>query len=242
MSVLVAEQRLEAVRFEVFQEVPIDLHADPQRYAGYLFAGQAKYGEPFFIAELEKIRLRREYCARVAREGHLPFHEDKMRSDEFWMEYEEINRLWLPEDPVYAGTRPGVALTTTADPFTSKAGASGQHRILEIFMGGEATVSAVARVALNRPGTNGVTATNQTPEKMNTRSPAAVSTFVTGWTTQPVRSTNDLILLAFNAFGGGDRFVPQPGAEIYAVNSEELSCRSLSGTSTVSTHVHWEEL
>ena len=240
MSVLVAAQRLEAVRFRAVRAVPL---ADWRQLA-YMSAGERKYGEPFYVAEEIKTALRRRYAQEQARTRTRGVRAEDFarRSREFWEEYEDVNRRLLPEDPVYSGTRQGIALSTTADLWTLTVGASGQHRILELFIAGEATASAVARVAVNRPSTAGATPTNQTPEKFSTRSPAAVSTFATAWTTQPTLAANDLITMTFNAFGGSDKFVPQPGAEIYQVNGEQVSSRSRSGTSTVSAHAIWEEL
>jgi hypothetical protein len=113
--------------------------------------------------------------------------------------------------------------------------------VLESFAAGEATVSTVVRIAIQR-STGGTTPTNQTPEKFSTRSPAAVATFATTWSAQPTLSGAALMFHAFNAFGGGDRWVAQPGEEVYLVNGELLSCRSASGTPVVSAHVVWEEL
>ena len=103
----------------------------------------------------------------------------------------------------------GFTLATTTDIFTLTSGASGQDRVCESTISGEATASAVNRVAFQR-STGGATPTNQTPEKLNTRSPAAASTTATTWTTQPTLSGNAAFFHAFNAFGGSDRWVPGP--------------------------------
>lgn len=163
------------------------------------------------------------------------------RSWAMWAEYEDINRRLLPEDPVYSGSRPGATLATTTDLWTLTSGASGQLRVLESFLGGESTVSTVLRFAIQM-STSGTTPTNQTPEKFNTRSPAAVATFATTWSAQPTLSGNAALFHAFNTFGGSDRWVPSPGSEIYLVNGEKLSGRSAVGTPVVSGHLIWEEL
>lgn len=160
---------------------------------------------------------------------------------DFWREYDAINQLWTPEDPVYTGSRSGVTLATTTDLWTLTVGSSGQARLLESYLGGEATTSTVLRFA-NQFSTSGTTPTNQTPEKTNSRSPAAVSTFATAWSTQPTLSGVAVFFHAFNAFGGTDRWVPPPGAEIYLVNSEKWSGRSAVGTPVVSGHLFFEEL
>lgn len=197
-------------------------------------------------AELLKVALRWKYWAAEARLDRARFSEydlaaQRARSTEMWAEYEEINRRLIPEDPVYSGVRAGVALSTTADLWTYTAGATGQARALEVSIGGEATASAVNRVGLYN-STSGATPTNQTLEKFSTRSPAAVGTFATTWTTQPTLNANAVLLFAFNAFGGGDKWIAQPGAELYVVNSEKISLRSASGTSTVSSHLIIEEM
>lgn len=193
------------------------------------------------VAEAAKQALRERYAASAMRETTRDFDVMVTRSRAFWQEYEDINRRLLPEDPVYSGSRAGVTLATTTDLWTLTVGASGQLRILESFVGGEATTSTVVRIAVQR-STTGTTPTNQTPEKFSTRSPSAVATFATTWAAQPSLTGQPLLFHAFNAFGGGDRWVAQPGQEVYLVNSEVLSCRSASGIPVVSAHVVWEEL
>lgn len=197
-------------------------------------------------AELEKTALRWRYWAAEARMDRGRFTEfdyaaQAARSAEMWAEYEDINRRLIPEDPVYSGARPGVTLSTTVNAWTYTAAATGQARVLEVSIAGEATASAVNRVGLYL-STGGATPTNQTMEKFSSRSPAAAGTFATAWTTQPTLNTNPVLWFAYNAFGGGDKWVSQPGAEIYLVNGEQISFRSASGTSVISTHVIVEEM
>lgn len=197
-------------------------------------------------AELLKVALRWKYWAAESRLDRARFDQfdyaaQRARSWEMWAEYEEINRRLIPEDPVYSGTRGGVALSTTADLWTYTSAATGQARLLEVSIQGEAAASAVNRAGLYL-STSGATPTNQTMEKFSSRSPAAAGTFATAWTTQPTLNTNPLLWFAFNAFGGGDKWVAQPGAEVYLVNGEKTSQRSATGTSTVSGHVIVEEM
>lgn len=197
-------------------------------------------------AEILKVALRWKYYEAESkldryRFKSFDFEAKRQRSIEMWSEYEEINRRLIPEDPVYSGVRAGVALSTTADHFTYTSAATGQSRALEIFMGGEATASAVARVGIYNSSA-GTTPTNQTPEKFSTRSPAAAGTYATAWATAPTLNANAVIIFAFNAFGGGDKWIAQPGTELYVVNGEKFSARSQSGTSTVSSHLIFEEL
>lgn len=79
-----------------------------------------------------------------------------------------------------------------------------------------------------------------TPEKFNSRSPAAAGTYGKAGTQALVG--NPMITIAFNAFGGFIRWVAAPGEELYYVNSEVISMRSLSGISTVSSTIIFEEL
>ena len=52
----------------------------------------------------------------------------------------------------------------------------------------------------------------RTAEKFSTRSPAAAGTFATTWTTQPTLNSNPVMWFAFNAFGGADKWIAQPGS------------------------------
>lgn len=162
------------------------------------------------------------------------------RSRKWWTEYEQVNRDFCPEDPVYSIINSGAALSTTGDNLTCQAASAGQGRILEIIIGGEATSSAVNRVFVNRAGTSITANSAITPEKFNSRSPAAAGTYGKAGTQALVG--NPMIILAFNAFGGFIRWVAAPGEELYYVNSEVISMRSSSGTSTVSSTIIFEEL
>lgn len=217
----------------------------PPRIARALIA-KARARERDFLhrwayAEEIKRAMRRDYARAVRQTTGEPRERFLSRSRAMWEEYEDINRVYLPDDPVYTGTRSGVTLATTTDLWTLTSGSTGQDRVLESYLGGENTASTVVRFAI-QISTGGTTPTNQTPEKMNSRSPAAASTFRTAWTGQPTLSGNPLLFHAFNTFGGTDRWVAAPGAEIYLVNGEQLSGRSASGTPIVSSHLIWEEL
>lgn len=147
----------------------------------------------------------------------------------------------------YSSSINGVALNTSNDlrtNITTATGAGSVIRVYEVYLGGEASSSAVARVAINRPGTAGITPTTQTTEKLDPASVASSATVATTWSTQPVLSTNDVGIIEFNAFGGVIRWYAGPGSEI-VVGSQgavaNLSFRSRSGTSTVSGHIFFEE-
>lgn len=201
------------------------------------------------IAEEIKIALRRKYARAVEQSRGESAAAFRSRSHSFWSEYENINRIWIPEDPVYSKSMTGITLTTTNSLWQLLAPASGQLRLLESFLGGEATSSTVLRFSVARSAAGSGTApTTYTAEKFNTRSPAAAATAYgavnaqVAWGTTQETLNNPLFMHAFNAFGGTDRWVPQPGEEIYLVNGEYMSGRSLSGTPVVSGHIIWEEL
>lgn len=149
----------------------------------------------------------------------------------------------------YAASYNGIALSTTNDVRTLQTTATGQGsviRVYEIYLGGESSSSTVARVAVNRPSAAPTgAATNVVPEKVDPASVAAAFTNASTYaTTQPTLSTNDVLILAFNAFGGVVRWFATPDGEI-VVGSQGavayLSTRSRSGTPTVSGHILVEE-
>jgi hypothetical protein len=120
-------------------------------------------------------------------------------------------------------------------------------RIVEVFVGGEATSSTVNRMALRRLSTNASTPTDQTPAPLNIYTPAAVAQGYVAATTGPtIASTQHLLNLAFNAFGGIIRWVAAPGEEIYfgttTAPNAQVGLDSISGTGNVSTDIKFEEL
>lgn len=162
------------------------------------------------------------------------------RSRKVWTKYEQVNREFCPKDPVYSIVRSGAAFSTTADHVFFKAAAAGQARILELIIGGEASASAVLRVGVAQVNATLAGNANVTPEKFNSRSPAAAGTY--GNSNTSALLAGNMLSLAFNAFGGFLRWVAAPGEEMYYVNAEVISVRSLSGTSTCSTTGIFEEL
>lgn len=201
------------------------------------------------IAEEIKQSMRRRYVA--ATRGRASFADHARRAIDFWGAYEALNVAMLPEDPVYSKVTQGVAMSTTADFWELGAAAAGQLRILESFIGGEAAASAVARAPISRVTTQGTgtAPTAYTPEKFNSRSPPAAGTYygalgaAVAWgTAQAVLAANPLAMHVFNAFGGSDRWVAQPGEEIYCVNAEFVSLRSSSGTAVCTAMAIVEEI
>jgi hypothetical protein len=195
-----------------------------------------------------KAVLRRQNWMKEQQSPSRCYAEAIDRAWKFWTQYEQVNRDYCPDDPVYSLTRSGVALSTSADLMDFVASASGQFRILELIIGGEATSSAVNRVQFVRGSATTTTTptgySSITATQFNSRSPAAAGSYGSS-VTAAVASTN-LLVFAFNAFGGFIRWVAAPGEEIYCfgdgTNKEWVGMRSLSGTSTVSSTGIFEEL
>ena len=120
-------------------------------------------------------------------------------------------------------------------------------RIVEFFIGGEATASTVNRMSLRRLSTNGATPTNQVPAALNPLSAASGSQGYVAATTGPtIASTQHLGNFALNTFGGVVRWVAAPGEEIWATADAapngEVCLDSISGTGVVSTDIKFEEI
>lgn len=120
-------------------------------------------------------------------------------------------------------------------------------KIVDVYIGGEATSSTVNRMSLRRLSTNATTPTDVAPGKLNPLSAAAVSQNYSVASTGPtIAATAHLLNLAMNAFGGIVRWAAAPGDEIWATAQTapngQLVLDSISGTGVVSTHLHWEEL
>jgi hypothetical protein len=195
--------------------------------------------KPCFAEEIKKAIKHRNWLDEMRAPSRC-MEEALEKSRKTWTMYEQVNRDYCPDDPVYSNVRAGAALSTTADHIFFKAAAAGQGRILEIIIGGEATSSAVNRVGVAQMNATLANNANVTPEKFNSRSPAAAGTYGNANTSAIV--AGNMLVLAFNAFGGFIRWVAAPGEELYYVNSEVISLRSLSGTSTCSSTGIFEEL
>lgn len=187
------------------------------------------------LAEEIKLAMRKRYQGREANS----YTDAMFQMKDFWTKYENVNRVICPDDPVYSIINSGTALSTTNTALEMTAAASGQVRVLEIIIGGEATSSAVNRVVFQRSGAL-TSPTAITAEKFNTRSAAAAGTY--GKNSTSTLSGNPALVFAFNAFGGMIDWKAAPGEEIYLVNSEIAALRSASGTSTVSSTIVFEEL
>ena len=193
-----------------------------------------------FDPDAFKESLRVKYRGLCLTAPARSYSEAVDRCKAFWPQYEQVNLDYIPDDPVFSNVRAGAALSTTADHVFHKAPASGQARILEIIFGGEATASAVNRVSFAQFNATLAGNANVTPEKFNSRSAAAAGTY--GNANTSALLAGNMHVWAVNAFGGFIDWKAGPGEEIYFVNGEVVSLRSLSGTSTFSTTVVFEEL
>lgn len=187
-----------------------------------------------------KTELRRQNWLHELRSPSRCYAEAVARSRKLWTQYELINRECCPEDPVYSIINAGVTTSITADALTFQAAATGQGRILELILGGEATASTVMRTAVQRAGTSITSNTAITPEKFNSRSPVAAGIYGKAGTQSLVG--NAMLSIAWNAFGGFIRWVAGPGEEIYYVNSEVISMRGAVGVGVASYTGVFEEL
>lgn len=156
----------------------------------------------------------------------------------------------------YSSTIVGAAASTNsaAPNLGVVAAATGAGSVLglyELSLSGEASSSSFARMALNRPSAIawGSGPTSQTPQPLNPGSVAAGYTVYTaaGSGSSATPGTVNLLLPAFNAFGGVYTWLAGPGAEIIiggqgtSVPAQNLILYSLSGTPTISGHVLIEQ-
>ena len=127
------------------------------------------------------------------------------------------------------------------------AAAASTDRVVEVFIGGEATSSTVNRMALRRCSAQTNTPTNVVPAALNPLSQASAAQGHVLATTGPtIASTGHLLNLAMNAFGGIIRWVAAPGEEIWITTATQPNSTvvldSISGIGTVSSHIVFEEM
>jgi hypothetical protein len=150
------------------------------------------------------------------------------------------------------------ASTTVGAPnrvFRSAAtGAGSVLAIHEISLSGEAASSSFVRFVLNRPAvaTAGAAATTQAPQPLNPASAAASFTvyvdFTAGGGNSVTAGSVNLLVPAFNAFGGVYTWLAAPKGEIIiggqgtSVPGQNVILYSLSGTPAVSGHFIIEQL
>lgn len=158
---------------------------------------------------------------------------------------------WLPA---------AVADTTafSAHGYMAIQGGSGTQRnsILEVYMGGLATVSSPMPMLLARDSTVGVGGaaliageTESALDPATALLAASLVLFTTVVTTQPQRSsTLGLLALPFNAFGGVVRWIAAPGEEIWMLGNTasfgevSLSCFTGGTPGNIGSHIIYEPL
>lgn len=185
----------------------------------------------------------RDSRARIYK-GMDGYHKAQEIAFAFFRRYEQVNRDFCPDDPVYSAVRAGVTPSAGNDLFTYLAVASRQYRFLELIVGSEATASAAHRI-VHQTSTSGTTSGGAvTPEKFNTNSPASLfstTSIVTTWSAQPTLSTNPKFIFPYNELGGFVDWKAAPGEEDYRTN-EQVSQRNAAGTGVLSITSIWEEL
>jgi hypothetical protein len=148
----------------------------------------------------------------------------------------------------------GSTALTNNNYFGVKTTAAGNMaRIIEVFIGGEASSSTVNRMAIRRNSVSTTTpaaGNNQistTPLPLSWSAPA--STFLdygAAATNATTANLPALHIMAFNAFGGVIRWVAAPGEEMYmatnTANNNDVSISSISGLGAVSITCIVEEL
>ena len=192
-------------------------------------------------AEAIKRVLRRKAFLEELSSPSRTLEEAQERSRKCWTQYEQVNRDYCPDDPTYSIINASV-VGSAADILTCQAPAAGQGRILELLIGGGTTRSENEQFYIWASGTTITGNTAITPEKFNSRAPAAKGTYGKGSTN--FLSGNPIIGVSFNNLGGYIRWLAGPGEEVYYINSEVLSCRSVntSQSRAVSATIVFEEL
>ncbi len=145
--------------------------------------------------DIIKREIKRQNWMNEMRAPSRCYDEATERSRKTWEQYELVNRDFCPDDPVYSNVKAGTALSTSADALFFKAASAGQARILELIIGGEATSSAVCRVGVAQVNATLASNANVTPEKFNSRSPAAAGTYGNA-NTSALLAGNMLVLAA----------------------------------------------
>ncbi len=148
----------------------------------------------------------------------------------------------------YALSINGATASTSNDTVTlvtTATGAGSNIALYEMHLGGEASTSAVLRLAVDRStgGTTGSAAL--TIVKLSPSAPTASFTNFTAWVAQPTLSGSRPLTPTFNAFGGQYKWMAAPDRPIVVGTqgaAANLSVRSLSGTSVYSGTLLIEEL
>lgn len=136
---------------------------------------------------------------------------------------------------------PNALITATAT------GAGSALGLYELSLSGEASSSGFVRMVLNRPSAQSLSTGAQVPQPLHPASAAAAYAVLLGPTGTCTPGTVNLLMPAFNAFGGVYTWLAGPGGEIIigtqgtSVPAQNLILYSLSGTSTISGHILIEQ-
>lgn len=149
--------------------------------------------------------------------------------------------------PSYMTAREGVTPVAGDVLLALTTGLEELSRITEVSVEGEATATAVNRMAVRRSTTNGVTPTAQTPSKGTPMSQAAYTSGATTFGTQPTTAAAPALWsYALNVHGGIVRWVASPYQELYLIGAtagnNEASLESSAGTGVVTCQIVHEEL
>lgn len=141
---------------------------------------------------------------------------------------------------IYTASRTSSALSTTNDSMTIISASSKTVRIKRIIFGSMGTASAANEIFISRSsgGTTGGGPITPTPHTVE--QPASACTVNTTWSVQPTLGVT-ILRATLNANGAVWVWVATPGEEIVLRNGEQLSIRSVAGTSSVVIDVTWEE-
>lgn len=146
----------------------------------------------------------------------------------------------------YGVARDNQPLSTTNDFMTLVPAANHPIQVVEISVCGMGTASAANSIGVYR-STGGVTgggALTPTPMGKSGAIPAPNTVVDTTWSTQPTLTGSGfgLVLdLGVNANGGIYRWVARPGEEILVNNTDTLSIRGITGSSSLSIHIVFVE-
>ena len=148
----------------------------------------------------------------------------------------------------YAVSISGATASTSNDTVTFLTTATGQGSniaVYEVHLGGEASSSAVLRLAVDR-STGGTTPGGAyTLVKLSPSAPNPAFSTASTWVAQPTLSGSRPLTPTFNAFGGQYKWLAAPDRPIVVGTQgavANLSVRSLSGTSVFSGTILTEEL
>ena len=133
------------------------------------------------------------------------------------------------------------ALNTSNDTLTILSAASRRILLHEVSGSGMGTVSAANELGVFKSTVGTTPGGSVTAAPISVDMAAAAFTNATTWSAQPTLG-NNYLRLGINANGGVYRWVAKPGTEIQFRNAEQLSFRSVVGTSSVSFHCMVEEI